>query len=1165
LNFGDARAGDLNGDGADDLVLFSAYENSVRVYLNDRAGGFFPVQRPSPIYTQGVEGAALADFDMDGHLDLAVKGYYNNRITVLLGLGNGAFRLGSEFPGVYDDARGFEVGDIEGDERPDLFSRPWRHAVLIPFHNQGGGQFEMYREVLTPILTTTFSVGDFNNDGFADIAAAGTAPLTREFPNAVSRSIVLLRGDGQGGFAPFGDGSGPPAGDYPIDSLAADFNGDGNLDIVVLSVYNFSFFPPDYQDVGELRVFFGDGAGDLTPASVVQLPFPPASIEKGDFDLDGRPDIAVDAENFRKFAIVRNHSDSRFSIQRIYEQPYDPEERFYFLRPADLLVAGQFVPGGGIDLVDYSRVPSSSGAQGELGLSANSCPLDISLTAEPFEIVAGEDYTYRLRVTNVSQSETVSSVSLRSGDFPYVDSLSVTAPPGSCALSAVTLLCNSGSLVPGASFEAEIEARLSASHEGLVRKILTAEGPSFGPFVIMPANRAIFGVDLALAVAADPTVAVRGEPVVYQIVVRNRGTATAQGVELSQQLPVGATLVSAPGCNHSGGEANGGVLTCLLGDLAAKQSREYTVTVAALSEPGEVELVSTLEVGDALDAETFSNDNTASLTIPLVAPGVQASNASFEEPTLGPWQGSGPAEPQVVAQGHHGDWALSLQSGAAATQDIGGLQPGQLYSIAGWAKTADENSPSAARLEVADPSTGDRAIDGFRTVVAAWTKLQVLFRAGSSAVARVMLMSTSEAQPGVYWDDVEIHAVNPRAIAVPGEFATIQQAIEAAADGDRVVVAPGVYRENLNFLGKAIVLESRDGPEETIVDAGLNGPGVSFVSGEPASASLRGMHIRNSTRGVRVEGASPSIRNNRIWDNNARSGFGGGISVENGSPAIENNSIDGNRSGSGGGISIRFGRPIIRSNTIANNFADAFGGGGLWVVASQSLIEQNLIEGNESLREGGGVMLQVDQSLVRNNHILSNRATQSGGGISVSGGGASIEQNLIARNAASSGSGAALRTNGPSSVTFLQNTIAANESPAGAAVLLESQSVVRNNLIASPNSPAVACSGSRVIDFAANLVFAAEGAPFSNCSPAFDGVTIVADPLFLNPEAGDFRLGNGSRAIDAGTAVDPPAFDLDGQPRVVDGDRDRQAQIDIGAFERGPAPQTPPRVRSAAQ
>jgi uncharacterized repeat protein (TIGR01451 family) len=674
----------------------------------------------------------------------------------------------------------------------------------------------------------------------------------------------------------------------------------------------------------------------------------------------------------------------------------------------------------------------------------------------------------------------------------------------------------------------------------------------------MPTNRAIFGVDLTLAVAADKSVAIRGAPVVYQIVVRNRGTATAQGVELSQQLPVGAALVSAPGCNHSG-EANGGVLTCLLGDLAPKQSLEYTVTVAALSEPGETELEATFAVGDAPNAETFSNDNSVSLTLPLVAPGVQASNASFEEPTLGPWQGSGPAEPQVVAQGHHGDWALSLQSGAAATQDIGGLQPGQLYSITGWAKTADENSPSAARLEVADPSTGDRAIDGFRTVVAAWTKLQVFFRAGGSATARITLLSTGDVQPGVYWDDIEIHAVNPRAIEVPAEFATIQEAIDAAADGDRVVVAPGVYRENLNFLGKAILLESRDGPEETIIDGGLNAPGVSFISGEPASALLRGMLVRNSAIGLRIEGASPTIRGNRVWDNNARSNFGGGISVENGSPAIENNSIDGNQAGSGGGISIRSGRPIVRSNTISNNFASSFGGG-LSVVASQSVIEQNLIEGNESLRDGGGIEFRADQSVVRNNRILANRASDAGGGISASGG-TRVEQNLIARNAAFSGSGAALR----GAPAFLQNTLAANESPAGGAVLLESQSVVRNNLIASPKGPAVECSGNRAVELVANLVFAAEGAPFSNCSPAFDGVTIVANPLFLNPEAGDFRLSNGSRAIDAGTAVDPPATDLDGQPRVADGDRDREARIDIGAFERAPAPRTPPRVRRAPQ
>src|SRR6187397_1890999 len=70
-------------------------------------------------------------------------------------------------------------------------------------------------------------------------------------------------------------------------------------------------------------------------------------------------------------------------------------------------------------------------------------------------------------------------------------------------------------------------------------------------------------------------------------------------------------------------------------------------------------------------------------------------------------------------------------------------------------------------------------------------------------------------------------------IRVPGDAATIQQAIDAAAAGDTVLVAPGTYVENLTFLGKAIMAVSEGGPAVTVIDGNWAGPVVAFTSGEP--------------------------------------------------------------------------------------------------------------------------------------------------------------------------------------------------------------------------------------------------------------------------------------------------------------------------------------------
>ena len=69
-------------------------------------------------------------------------------------------------------------------------------------------------------------------------------------------------------------------------------------------------------------------------------------------------------------------------------------------------------------------------------------------------------------------------------------------------------------------------------------------------------------------------------------------------------------------------------------------------------------------------------------------------------------------------------------------------------------------------------------------------------------------------------------------IEVPAEVATIQGAIDVAVNGDSIKVSPGTYVENIDFLGRNIVLISTDGQETTIIDGNQNGSVVTFNSGE---------------------------------------------------------------------------------------------------------------------------------------------------------------------------------------------------------------------------------------------------------------------------------------------------------------------------------------------
>ena len=129
---------------------------------------------------------------------------------------------------------------------------------------------------------------------------------------------------------------------------------------------------------------------------------------------------------------------------------------------------------------------------------------------------------------------------------------------------------------------------------------------------------------------------------------------------------------------------------------------------------------------------------------------------------------------------------------------------------------------------------------------------------------------------------------------VPTEFLTIQDAIDAAKDGDTVMVAPGTYVENISFKGKAITVVSTDGPDLTFIDGNQAGSVVLFALGEGPGSKIEGftiqngsgtyVHFANQGGGICCYEASPRITNNVITRNGVGStGYGGGISCRSSS------------------------------------------------------------------------------------------------------------------------------------------------------------------------------------------------------------------------------------------------------------------------------------------
>ncbi len=230
------------------------------------------------------------------------------------------------------------------------------------------------------------------------------------------------------------------------------------------------------------------------------------------------------------------------------------------------------------------------------------------------------------------------------------------------------------------------------------------------------------------------------------------------------------------------------------------------------------------------------------------------------------------------------------------------------------------------------------------------------------AIALVKRTFENFKDVGIYQPLVLDGAAN--VIHIPQEHSKIQAGINAARDGDALLVAPGTYYENIDFGGKNIIVTSEKGPEETVINGGFEGSVVTFQSGEDRGVVLHGFTIMNgmaglsrteqkpelypSGGGISIRDASPTISHN-IITKNATVDFGGGISIEGESaePIIENNYISKNISHyHGAGIGVKQGaNPIIRGNTIYDNICES-APGILVSGSSGGLVENNIISNN---------------------------------------------------------------------------------------------------------------------------------------------------------------------------------------------------------------------------
>lgn len=292
-----ALLGDFDNDRVQDVLSFGYGPYDDAVFLHSAGDGTF-VEGGTTQFEGWASYPLAGDINEDGRLDVVIADRTNNGPTAYLGNGDGTFRLGWSLWWVPPGTIGAALRDFNGDGHLDLV-RLMDNGVggrIEFFAGVGDGTFA--NPVSTPISVQLGRplAADINGDGNVDLVAIDGA----------SRSVEVLLGTGQGTFTPQ-----PP---IPVNELIhgielADFNLDGRLDLVVATEQGSSL------EFGRLFQFFGRGDGTFQLKQTLQVRGQPLKLAAGDFDADGRPDLAVAAYGITLF---RSQPDGTFGTPELF-------------------------------------------------------------------------------------------------------------------------------------------------------------------------------------------------------------------------------------------------------------------------------------------------------------------------------------------------------------------------------------------------------------------------------------------------------------------------------------------------------------------------------------------------------------------------------------------------------------------------------------------------------------------------------------------------------------------------------------------------------------------------------------------------------------------------------------------------------------------------------